>query len=152
MVMKQTKNDVLLSSKVRMMVGRERILCQLELGRDKRIRLYKKKDNSLVIEADVDEVTYSAASSVKSRLRIVTRSGVGVRIGIWSVDTESYDSDLPAVKNSNARDVWVSALAKYGAKEDASHPEERLDMYGRWALYLILGLLVLVSVLVITMR
>lgn len=152
MYMKQTKNDVLLSSKVRMMVGRQRILCRLELGKDKKIRIYRKKGNLLVIEAPVDEVTYSAADTVKSRLRLLTRSGVGVRIGIWSIDSENVSSDLPAVKNSNARDYWVSVLDKYGAKEDESHPEEKLDMYGRWILYFVLLAVVLVAILVINMR
>ena len=139
----------LLTSNIRRMLGWQRVPCVLELGEDKIVRIYSRSDNTLLCEAPASSITYSAASIVKARLRLVAPNWA-VRIGIWSINVDK--SALSPTTHQSARDFWITTLKEYGASEDPKQPEAKLDTYGMWALAFCLTLLGLVTILVITIR
>ncbi len=124
----------LLSSNASLMYGRQRISSILELGDDKIIRLYKKKDNTILFTAPADKLMYSRGSTIKSRLRLSTLiegQESGVRIGVKSSDS------------------WIATLKKYGAQAHPQEPEAKLDHIGIWVA---LGLLALMGIVIILIR
>lgn len=132
------KENVVLQSKASLMVGRQRISCTLEISDDGTVKLYKKRDGSLLFEAPASSIVYSAGSIIKSRIRLTTSTKstqAGVRLGVGTIISQRSNSkNLPNAngieKKTKAVDVLIGFLKKYGASEDPKQPEAKIDTIG----------------------